>query len=154
MLNPIVLDEAALRARFEQTDDYDGFSEFDPINSGEFDSMLVAIMTAVNEALPVTNADRAGTRQHPWSNSLDPVLPTESIDVCLIADLDGTVAGYMWTYDLYGARRLSLATGFTEWKNMQPEGEGIDACVEIAKIVIGHVNRAIADFTEFVGGAK
>lgn len=154
MLSLINLDEAAYRARLDEIDDEEGFSEFDPDIAWTFDLTLCALTEAINEVLNTGNAALAGGRSNPLYPDNPPMAPSERIDLCLLADPDGCIAGYIWTYDLSGARSLSIATGFSEWKDLRGESDGIDGCVEIAHSIVAYVNRAITEFNEFVGGAK
>ena len=154
LLSLITLNEDALRARLVEMDDDYGFSDFDADTAWTFDTTLGDLMDPINDVLDSGNAAVAGERPHPYLSDGETLKPTERIDLCLLADPDGAIAGYMWTYDLWGARSLSLATGFCEGKNIIAESDGIDGLIEVAQSIVGYVNRAIAEFNEFVGGAK
>lgn len=150
MLQTISIPEAELRERFAADEEYE-FAEYENQEWGDdFDYLLSQVNRVVNDWLrehPV-NAHLAGTRTLP--NNLHVVQPYESIDLTFVGDLDGTIAGYEFSYDIWGARRLSLASGFSEFRHIRPDAAGIDGAVETAYTVIAHVNQTIRDTNEFV----
>src|SRR4051812_33539024 len=120
MLTTLTLDADALRVGLLDgaNTDPDYFTEFKTGDSDNFDYLLVELVQVINDTQPHPNAALAGERTTSYGL---PIEGREGIDVCLIASTDGVIEGYLWTYDLWGARRLSLATTFWEWRKLQPE---------------------------------
>jgi len=148
MLNLLTLDEAALRTALREDEVADYFENFD---SDELeDGTLVQLVTVLNDShlFDSGNADLAGER----SIGDRIIEPSESIDLTLVANTEGIIEGYEFSYDLWGARRLSLASTFWEWRHIRPEVSGEDGLVELAHMVLAIVNNAIRDFNEFLAG--
>lgn len=149
-LNTLTVDEAQLRAALTAEDGDFDFSEYDHADYDN-DFYIQQINDVVSGLLNSGNATLAGVRTN-VANGL-PIDPLETIWMTYSADSDGTVGGYHFTYDLWGARKLSIPTRYIEWRHITGERDGIDGAVDVAYLILALCNAAIIDFNEFVAGA-
>jgi hypothetical protein len=154
MLKNLSITDDSLRAELEASDEAETFADFDRDDWSNFDWALQSVSTVLDEWLREHphNAAIAGDRTIPGTEMS--YGPMENLDLCFIATTDGTVEGYIWTYDLRGQRSLSLATSYSEYKSMRPESNGIEGCIEMGQYIITLANAAISDANEFFGGTR
>jgi hypothetical protein len=158
MLALLTIDSAALEAALREDETADLFEDFDNDDlTTSFDAVLVQLVRLINDRDLINsgNAGLAGVRENRTFDG-DPLVvqPRESIDLTLVADLDGILEGYEFSYDLWGARRLSLASMFYEWRDMRPSQPGYPGLLEMAEDVLRCVNASITDFNEFVEATR
>lgn len=156
MLKNITITDEELRILFAESDEAEVFEDFSPDDIDGFDWALQAISTVLYEWLATNpvNRDLAGNRTIVGTDMTYP--PMESLDLCFIASVEGTIEGYLWTYDLWGKRHVSIATQYRAYKDMRPseDTEGIDSCVEVAQYILALTNAVIDDTNEFFGGSR
>lgn len=147
MLARLTLNEARFRRELVTDDAEFGWTQFNAADLMNLDSILSSLTPVISRHVSHDNERLAGMRAvHPGNT----VAPSQSIDLCLIAEVEGGAIGCMFTYDLHGQHSLSLATSFEE--SFSTERDGIDGLVDIADQVVDMVNGAIIDFNGFVAG--
>ena len=148
-LNALHVSQDVLRAALSAEDDVIDFGHYDH-EDFENDFFIQQVTDLISGLLNSGNAALAGERVITTGHS---VTPTETIWMIYSADSDGSVGGYHFTYDLWGARRLSIPTRYIEWRHITGEKDGIDGAVDLAYMILALCNAAIEDFNEFVAAA-
>lgn len=70
----------------------------------------------------------------------------DSLDITLVADLDGTVEGYEFLYDTrIGEHTLSLASRYSEWRGVRGDSDGIEGVIDFLVAAIWRINWAIEE---------
>ena len=144
-LNTITASRDDLRAALETYDESlgltdegdDSYWSFYRADDYDSDSTFVSAVRALDEWLT----------EHPTN-------PHDSVDITLVADVDGSIEGYEFQYAImvpYNRQGpnppwLALSATFSEWKTVRGDHDGIEGVIDFLEGVIFRLNASIEGY--------